>query len=71
MVFDGVFNDDGASTSSSPIWMIVMVDSIVGNLKMAFVCKVSLGNEHYVYVAQRKEGFQFSEEDSWYSFLLG
>jgi hypothetical protein len=59
MVFDGAFNDDGASTSSSPFWMIGVVDSIVGDSKMAFVRKVSLGNEHGVYVAQRKEGFQF------------
>jgi hypothetical protein len=59
MVFDGAFNDDGASAPSSPIWMIGMVDSIVGDSKMAFVRKASLGNEHDVYVAQRKEGFQF------------
>jgi hypothetical protein len=58
MVFDGAFNDDGASTSSSPIWMIGMVDSIVGDSKMAFVHKVSLGNEHGVYVAHRKKCFQ-------------
>jgi hypothetical protein len=59
MVFDGVFNDDGVSASSSPIWMIGMVSSIVGYSKMAFVREVSLGNEHEVYVAQRKEGFLF------------
>jgi hypothetical protein len=58
-VFDGTFNDDGASASSNPIWMTGMVDSIVGDSKMASVIKVSLGNEHDVYVAQRKEGFQF------------
>jgi hypothetical protein len=52
MVFDGAFNDDGASVSSSPIWMIGMVDSIVGDLKMAFVRKVNLGDNHNVYVAQ-------------------
>jgi hypothetical protein len=59
MVFDGAFNDDGASASSSSIWMIGMVDSIVGDSKIAFVRKVSLGNEHDVYVAQRKECFRF------------
>jgi hypothetical protein len=36
MVSDGTFNDDGASTSSSPIWVIGVVDSIVGDSKMAF-----------------------------------
>jgi hypothetical protein len=35
MVFDGAFNDDGTSASSSPIWMIEMVDSIVGDSKIA------------------------------------
>jgi hypothetical protein len=35
MAFDGAFNDDGASASSSTIWM-VGVDSIVGYSKMAF-----------------------------------
>jgi hypothetical protein len=59
MVIDGAFNDDGASAPSSPIWMIGMVDSIVEDSKMAFVRKVSLGNGHDVYVAQRKESFQF------------
>jgi hypothetical protein len=58
MVFDGAFNDDGASTSSSPIWMIGMVDRIVGDLKIAFVRKVSLGNEHDVYVSRRKKCVQ-------------
>jgi hypothetical protein len=58
MVFDGAFNDDGASASSSPIWMIEMVDSITGDSKIAFVRKVSLGNEHDVYVAHRKKYFQ-------------
>jgi hypothetical protein len=38
--------------------MIGMVDSIVGDLKIAFVRKVSLGNEHDVYVAHRKKYFQ-------------
>jgi hypothetical protein len=47
-----VFNDDGASASSSPIWMIGMIDSIVGDSKMTFVRKVSLRNEQDVYVAQ-------------------
>jgi hypothetical protein len=55
MVFDGAFNDDGASVSSSPIWMNVMVDSIVGDLKMAFVHKVRHRDEYDVYVVQRKE----------------
>jgi hypothetical protein len=59
MVFDGAFNDDGASASSSPIWMIGMVDSIVGDSKMAFIRKVCLGDEHDVYFAQRKKYFQF------------
>jgi hypothetical protein len=40
------------------IWM-VGVDSIVGYSKMAFVRKVSLGNEPDVYVSQRKKCFQF------------
>jgi hypothetical protein len=31
MVFDGAFNDDGASASSSPSWMVGMVDRIVGD----------------------------------------
>jgi hypothetical protein len=35
-----------------------MVDSIVGDSKIAFVRKVSLGNEHDVYVAHRKKCFQ-------------
>jgi hypothetical protein len=59
MVFDGWFNDDGASASSSPIWMVGVVDSIVGYSKMAFVRKVCLGDEHDVYVVQRKKCFQF------------
>jgi hypothetical protein len=46
VAFDGAFNDNGASASSSPIWMIGMVDSIVGDSKTAFLRKVSLGNEH-------------------------
>jgi hypothetical protein len=57
MVFDGAFNDDGSSASSSPIDMVGVVDSMVGDSKMAFVRKVSLENEHDVYVAERKEGF--------------
>jgi hypothetical protein len=55
MVFDGAFND-GASASSSPIWMILLVDSIVGDSRMAFVRKVSLGNEHDFRDSLRKEG---------------
>jgi hypothetical protein len=39
-VFDGAFNDDGASASSSPIWMIAMVDNIIWDSKIAFVRKV-------------------------------
>jgi hypothetical protein len=39
MMFDGAFNDDGASASSSPIWMIGMVDGIVGDSKMALSVK--------------------------------
>jgi hypothetical protein len=52
-------NDDGTSASSSPSWMVGVVDSIVGDLKMAFVRKVRLGDEHDVYVVQRKTCFQF------------
>jgi hypothetical protein len=59
MVFDGAFNNDGASSSSSSIWMVGVVDSIVGYTKMAFIRKVRLGDEHDVYVAQRKKCFQF------------
>jgi hypothetical protein len=33
MVYDGAFNDDGASATSSPIWMIGMVDSKAGDSK--------------------------------------
>jgi hypothetical protein len=46
MVFDGAFNDDddGASASSSPIWMVGVVDSMVRYSKMAFVGKVRLGD---------------------------
>jgi hypothetical protein len=58
MVFDGAFNDDGASASSSPIWMIGMIGSIVGDSKMTLVRKVSLGSEHDIYVAHRKKCFQ-------------
>jgi hypothetical protein len=57
IVFDGAFNDDGASASSSLIWMIGMVDSIVGDSKIALVGKVSLG-KHDAYVAHRKKCFQ-------------
>jgi hypothetical protein len=39
--------------------MIGMADSIVGDSKMAFVRKVCLGDEYDVYVAHRKEWFQF------------
>jgi hypothetical protein len=59
MRFDGAFNDDGASASSSPIWMVGVVDSIVGDSNVAFVGKVCLGDEHGVNVAQRKKCFQF------------
>jgi hypothetical protein len=58
MVF-GAFNDDGASASSSPIWMVGVVDSIVGYSNVAFVGKVCLGDEHDVSVAQGKKCFQF------------
>jgi hypothetical protein len=57
-VFDGTFNDDGASASSSSIWMIGMVDSIAGDSKIVFVHKMSLGHEHDVYVAHRKKCFR-------------
>jgi hypothetical protein len=59
MVFHGAFNDDGASASSSPSWMVGVVDSIVGYSKMAFVCKVRLGDEHDVFVVQRNKLFRF------------
>jgi hypothetical protein len=58
MMFDGAFNDDGISASSSPIWMIGMVDSIVGDSKMAFDREMLLGDEHDVYVVQRKKCVQ-------------
>jgi hypothetical protein len=38
--------------------MIGMVDSIVGDSKISFVRKVSLGNEHDVYVVHRKKCFE-------------
>jgi hypothetical protein len=38
--------------------MIGMLDSIVGDSKIAFVLKWSLGNEHDVYVVHRKKCFQ-------------
>jgi hypothetical protein len=59
MMFDGAFNDDGASVSSSPSLMVGVMDCIVGDSNMAFVRKVRLGDEHDVYVVQRKERFQF------------
>jgi hypothetical protein len=59
MVSDGAFNDDGAAASCSPIWVIGMVNSIVGDSKMAFVSEVSFGDQHDVYIVQRKECFQF------------
>jgi hypothetical protein len=59
MVFHGAFNADGASASSSPIWMVGVVDSIVGDLNVAFVGKVCLRDEHDVNVAQGKKCFQF------------
>jgi hypothetical protein len=58
MVFDGMFND-GTFASSSPIWMVGVVDSIVGYSNVAFVGKVCLGDEHDVNVAQGKKYFQF------------
>jgi hypothetical protein len=57
-MFDGAFNNDGASASSSPSWMVGLLDCIVGESKIAFVRKVRLGDEHDVYVAQRKKCFQ-------------
>jgi hypothetical protein len=59
MVFDGAFNDDGASASSSPSWMVGVVDSIVGYSNVAFVGKICLEDEHDVNVAQGKKCFQF------------
>jgi hypothetical protein len=51
MMFDGVLNNDGASASSSPSWMVGVIDCTVWESKMAFVRKVRLGDEHDVYVA--------------------
>jgi hypothetical protein len=57
-MFEGAFNNDGASASSSPSWMVGVLDCIVGESKIAFVRKVRLGDEHDVYVAERKKCFQ-------------
>jgi hypothetical protein len=51
MMFDGAFNDDGASASSSPTWMVGMIYCIVGESKIAYVRKVRLRDEHDVYVS--------------------
>jgi hypothetical protein len=48
MIFDGAFNNDGASTSSSPSWMVGVIDCIVGESKIAFVREVCLRDEHDV-----------------------
>jgi hypothetical protein len=48
-----MFNE--ASASSSPIWMVGMVDSIVGDSNVALVGKLCLGDEHNVNVAQGKK----------------
>jgi hypothetical protein len=34
----------------SPSWMVGVIDCIVGELKIAFVREVRLGDEHDVYV---------------------
>jgi hypothetical protein len=51
MMFDGAFNDAGASTSSSPSWMVGVIDSIVGESEIAFVREVRLRDEQDVYVS--------------------
>jgi hypothetical protein len=50
LMFDGEFNDDVASASSSSSWMVGMMDCIVGGSKIAFVREVRLRDEHDVYV---------------------
>jgi hypothetical protein len=37
MMFDGTFNNYDASASSSPSWMVGVIDCIVGESKIAFV----------------------------------
>jgi hypothetical protein len=51
MMFDGAFNDDGTSASSSPSWMAGVIDCIVGQSKIAFVSEVRLRDEHDMYVS--------------------
>jgi hypothetical protein len=51
MMFDGAFNDDGASAFSSPSWMVGVIDRIVGESKISFVHEVHLRYEHDVYVS--------------------
>jgi hypothetical protein len=41
MVFDGAFNDDGASASSSPIWMIAYVTEYS---KSAYIAGIKVFN---------------------------
>jgi hypothetical protein len=48
-MFDGAFNDDGVSTSSSPSWMVGVIYCIVGESKIAFVREVRLRDEHDVF----------------------
>jgi hypothetical protein len=50
MMFDGAFNDDGASASSSPSWIVGVIDCIVGESEIALVLEVRLRDEHDVYV---------------------
>jgi hypothetical protein len=59
MVFDRVFNEDGVSASSSPIWMVGVVDSIVGYSNVAFVGKVYVGDEYDINVAQGNKCLEY------------
>jgi hypothetical protein len=59
MMFDGTFNDDGASASSSPSWLVEVIDCIVGESEVAFVREVRLRDEHDVYVSYGKKFSQF------------
>jgi hypothetical protein len=51
MMFDGAFNDDGASASSSPSWMVGVIGCIAGESKIACVREVRLRDEHDIHVS--------------------
>jgi hypothetical protein len=57
MMFDGAFNDDGASASSSPSWMVGVIDCIVGESKIALVREVRLKDEHDVMFRRERNVF--------------